>query len=69
MPSASFLETASHRVVIESNSSGWYGQGWNGPKSLLFQLSIDGSIVAQSSTLWKGAQGPIIYDSIYNGNS
>ena len=52
---------------------GWYGQGWNGPYSLLFQLELfysDGSTSRLvSDTTWKASQGPIASDSIYNGET
>eukprot|EP01114_Cavostelium_apophysatum_P010577 TRINITY_DN2447_c0_g1_i1.p1 TRINITY_DN2447_c0_g1~~TRINITY_DN2447_c0_g1_i1.p1 ORF type:complete len:1110 (+),score=243.84 TRINITY_DN2447_c0_g1_i1:27-3332(+) len=49
--------------------NGWYGQGWSLPVSLLFQMTIDGQMVAESGSDWKGVQGPIIYDEIYNGET
>jgi alpha-L-rhamnosidase len=49
--------------------NGWYGQGVQGPKSLLFQLQVNGSPFLASSTDWKGIQGPIIMDSIWNGET
>ncbi len=50
--------------------NGWYGQGLSGPKSLLFQLNLDGKPFLWSSTSsWKGIQGPITMDSIYNGEN
>lgn len=57
--------------------TGWYGQGWKAPQSLLFVLSITPSttqtkqyiISDTSSGSWKGKQGPITMDSIYNGET
>lgn len=51
--------------------TGWWGQGLNGQRMLSFQLSLDGVVVlsTQNDGHWKGAPGPILMDSIYNGET
>ncbi len=49
------------------------GNGWFKSRILLLQMNVeleDGSVVSVvSDTTWKGADGPIVEDSIYNGES
>eukprot|EP00026_Physarum_polycephalum_P001347 Phypoly_transcript_01348.p1 GENE.Phypoly_transcript_01348~~Phypoly_transcript_01348.p1 ORF type:complete len:1101 (+),score=156.84 Phypoly_transcript_01348:66-3368(+) len=52
---------------------GWYSSTEanepNGPRSVILQLLVDGTTVVQSDNTWTIAQGPIIYDGIYNGET
>ncbi|MBZ5562838.1 MAG: family 78 glycoside hydrolase catalytic domain, partial [Acidobacteriia bacterium] len=47
------------------------GEGWHNSRALMFQMNIelaDGKRISVSSnTQWKGHNGPIVSDSIYNG--
>ena len=47
------------------------GEGWYGAHSLLLQINIEfehgGKVSVKSDSSWKGSEGPIISDSIYNG--
>ncbi len=47
------------------------GEGWFGSRALMFQMNIelaDGKrLTISSSTQWKAHNGPIVSDSIYNG--
>lgn len=47
------------------------GKGWFGSQALLFQLNIEleggEKISVASDSSWKGTDGPVVEDSIYNG--
>lgn len=47
------------------------GKGWFGSKALLFQLSIEleagEKVLIRSDTSWKAKDGPVVSDSIYDG--
>lgn len=47
------------------------GKGWYGSRALLFQMTIEleagEKVVVSSDTSWKGKNGPVVSDSIYNG--
>jgi len=47
------------------------GKGWYGSRALLFQLTIEleagEKVVIRSDTSWKAKDGPVVSDSIYDG--
>jgi len=47
------------------------GKGWYGSRALLFQINIEleagEKVTVASDTSWKGKNGPVVSDSIYNG--
>ena len=47
------------------------GKGWYGSRALLFQLTIEleagEKVVIRSDTSWKAKDGPVVFDSIYDG--
>ncbi len=49
------------------------GKGWFGSPALLFQLNIEleggEKMSVASDTSWKGTDGPVVEDSIYNGET
>ncbi len=62
----------SHLLRSGANAVGvMLGKGWYGSTVLLFQMNIEleggGNVRVVSDTSWKGTNGPVVSDSIYNG--
>jgi alpha-L-rhamnosidase len=60
-----FLQPGKNAVAI------MLGRGWYGARALLFQMNIEleegQQVSVVSDTTWKTKQGPILFDSIYDG--